>query len=77
MQPCSHMTAHALSFCMLLQVGPSGTLNCKCSACVRWKLYVKGELPGGPTWRQYEVWTQCYIQALAAYLRHAHHSCML
>lgn len=59
------------------QTGPSGTLHCKCRACCRWKLYVKGELPGGPTWRQYEVWTQCYIQTLAAYLRHARHSCML
>ena len=57
---------------MLVQIGSSGALTCDCNPCLRWKLYVKGELPGGPTWRQYEVWTQCYIQALAAYLRHAH-----
>ena len=70
-------TLHGLNLCMHPQVGSSGTLSCKCSACSRWKAYVKGELPGGPSWRQYEVWTQCYVHALATYLRHVRQSRML
>ena len=54
-----------------MQVGKDGCLSCACGPCQAWKLYVKGALAGGPTWRQYEIWTQCYIAALAAYLRHA------
>ena len=56
---------------MHVQIGSSGTLACSCTACSRWKLYLKGELPRGPTWRQHEVWTRSYVQALAGYIRHA------
>jgi hypothetical protein len=57
--------------CQLMQVGTDGRLSCTCSQCSAWKQYLKGALAGGPSWRQYEVWTHCYISALAAYLRHA------
>lgn len=51
-----------------LQVTANGEVRCGCNQCVRWKAFLKGQLDGGPTWRQYEVWTSEYMVAIAAYL---------
>lgn len=54
----------------LLQVDASGTISCSCSSCLAWDQYVKGQLPGGPAFPQYEVLTSDFIGALADYIRH-------
>ena len=51
-----------------MQVAPTEVVSCGCGECARWQAFVEGRLPGGPTWRQYEVWTREYLTALAAYL---------
>ncbi|KAK9832727.1 hypothetical protein WJX81_004832 [Elliptochloris bilobata] len=50
------------------QVGPSGEISCSCSECARWGAYVRGRLPGGPAWPQYEAFTAEFVADLAAYL---------
>lgn len=52
-----------------MQVAHTGVVSCGCVGCARWQAFLEGRLPGGPTWRQYEVWTRDYVTALAAYLR--------
>ncbi|CAL8464710.1 g4245 [Coccomyxa elongata] len=50
------------------EVAPNGVVSCGCEECARWQAFLEGRLPGGPTWRQYEVWTREYVTALAAYM---------
>ena len=52
-----------------MQVAPDGSLRCGCAACGRWKAFVRGELQGGPSPRQYEVFTAELIERLAQYIR--------
>ncbi|EIE19023.1 hypothetical protein COCSUDRAFT_48980 [Coccomyxa subellipsoidea C-169] len=50
------------------EVAASGEVSCACEQCGRCRAFLQGRLDGGPTWRQYEVWTRDYINSLAAYL---------
>lgn len=53
------------------QVRASGEVACSCARCARWAAYVRGRLPGGPAWPQYEVLTAEFVAGLAAYMRQA------
>ena len=53
------------------QVQASGEVACSCAGCARWGAFVRGRLPGGPAWPQYEVLTAEFVAGLAAYLRQA------
>jgi len=50
------------------QPGPSGEVRCECAGCARWAAFVRGRLPEGPAWPQYEVFTREFVAGLAAYL---------
>eukprot|EP00873_Tetraselmis_striata_P014575 jgi/Tetstr1/434839/TSEL_002554.t1 len=58
----------AAADCCDPQVNGKGHVTCVCARCVAWKQYVRGELPGGPPWPQYEVFTEEHIRGLAAYI---------
>ena len=52
-----------------LQVGPDGSISCRCNLCQQWDQFVSGELPGAPDWKQYEVLTQELVETLAQHIR--------
>ncbi len=52
-----------------LQVGPDGSISCRCNLCQQWDQFVSGELPGAPEWKQYEVLTQELVEGLAQNIR--------
>lgn len=55
---------------VLTQVAADGSVRCGCDNCARWKLCVRGKLPGCPPMRQYEVLTAQLVEKLASYIRY-------
>ena len=52
-----------------LQVGPDGSISCRCNLCQQWDQFVSGELPGASDWKRYEVLTQELVEGLAHHIR--------